>query len=240
MKDTAIKLENVSKVFKLNKMGSGSSKSHIDEIKSIDNISMEIEKGKMIGIIGKNGSGKTTLLRLMGGIFQPNFGKIMVKGRIGPLLHIGTGINEELTLRENIITYGILLGFSKEWIKGKIKEILDFAELLDYENAKIKHLSSGMRVRAMFSTALQIDPDILLVDEIISVGDFSFRRKSFEKFLSFKNNNKTIVLVSHNLEIVKKLCDEVYFLDSGKIIENGNPEETIKKYQEFYSKKNNN
>ena len=114
-----------------------------------------------------------------------------------------------------------------------MKEILEFAELINYENTKRKHLSSGMRIRAMFSTALQINPDILLIDEIISVGDISFRKKSFEKFLSFKNNNKTIILVSHNLEIIKKICDEVYFLDSGKIIAKGNPNEVVQKYQEF-------
>lgn len=233
MSELAINMKNVSKYFKLNRTSINLHKSGIDTIKAIDNISMEIKKGKMIGIIGKNGSGKTTLLRLIGGILQPNNGNIETHGRIGPLLHIGSGISEELTVRENIITYGILLGFSKQWINSKVKEILEFAELTDYENVKIKYLSSGMRTRAMFSTALQMDPDILLVDEIISVGDLSFRQKSFEEFLSFKKNYKTIILVSHNLEIVKKFCDEVYFLDSGKIIESGDPKETVRKYQEF-------
>jgi ABC-type polysaccharide/polyol phosphate transport system ATPase subunit len=236
MSEIAIKIENISKIFKLNRKDLTSPNSRIGSLKSIDNITMEIEKGKMVGIVGKNGSGKTTLLRLMGGILQPDNGKIEIHGRVGPLLHIGTGISEELSLGENIITYGILLGFSKKWIKSKIKEILEFAELLDYENTKVKHLSSGMRMRAMFSTALQVNPDILLIDEIISVGDLSFRKKSFDKFLSFKNN-KTVVLVSHNLEIIKKLCDEVYFLDSGKIIAKGNPGEVVSKYQEFNSYK---
>jgi len=134
---------------------------------------------------------------------------------------------------ENIIMQGILLGFEKKWITQKVPEIIKFAELDDYKNEKMKHLSSGMKARIMFSTAIQIDPDILLVDEVISVGDLKFREKSFESFLSFKNKNKTIVLVSHNLQVVQKLCDVVYFLDKGKIVDYGDAEKVIKAYQGF-------
>jgi len=236
MDNYAIVVKNISKTFQLQSNRLKKTDSSIIKIKSTDNISLKIEQGKMVGLIGKNGSGKTTLLRLIGGILHPDEGSIETSGKIGPLLQVGVGSSEEFTVNENIITYGILLGFKEKWIKEKIPEILKFAELQEYGYVKMKHLSSGMKVRVMFSTAMLIDPDILLVDEIISVGDVAFRKKSFEAFLSFKNRKKTILLVSHNLKMVKQLCDIVYFLEKGKIIEFGNPEEVIKAYQDHYKK----
>jgi len=232
MNEYAIRANNVSKTFEMTK-GGFTSKSGLNQVKAIDNISLNIEKGKMVGLIGKNGSGKTTLLRLLAGILLPNTGKIVTKGKVGPLLQIGAGSNEELTVNENIIMQGVLLGFKKKWIEDKVSDIIKFAELEDYKNEKMKHLSSGMKVRIMFSTAMQMDPDILLVDEIIAVGDIKFRQKSFDSFLSFKNRNKTIVFVSHNLQAVQKFCDVVYFLDKGKIIDYGEPQRVIKAYQDF-------
>jgi len=232
MLDYVIRIKNISKTFDTSTKkiigNSGFSK-----IRAIDNISLDIEKGKVVGIIGQNGSGKTTLLRLIAGILYPDSGTIVTKGKIGPLLQVGAGSNEELTVMENIIMQGVLLGFKKKWIVDKVPEIIKFAELEDYKNEKMKHLSSGMKVRIMFSTAMQIDPDILLVDEVIAVGDLKFRQKSYESFLSFKNRNKTIVFVSHNLQSVQKLCDVVYFLDKGKIVDYGEPEKVIKSYQGF-------
>jgi len=187
----------------------------------------------LIGIIGKNGSGKTTLLRIIAGIMHPDEGSVTINGKIGPLLQVGLGSNEEFTVRENIITYGILLGFKKKTIREKIPEILKFAELEEYRDIKMKYLSSGMKVRIMFSAAMIMDPDILLVDEVISVGDASFKEKSFAAFLSFKKRNKTIILVSHNLQLVKQICDEAYMLDKGKIIEHGDPKEVVSKYESF-------
>jgi len=236
MDNYAIIVKNVSKTFQLQSDRLQKTSSSIIKIKSTDNISLKIEQGKMVGLIGRNGSGKTTLLRLIAGILHPDEGSVETSGIIGPLLQVGVGSTEEFTVNENIITYGILLGFKEKWIKEKIPEILKFAELQEYGNVKMKHLSSGMKVRVMFSTAMLIDPDILLVDEIISVGDEAFRKKSFEAFLSFKNRKKTIILVSHNLKMVKQLCDIVYFLEKGKIIEFGNPEEVIKAYQDHYKK----
>lgn len=236
MTEYAVILKNISKIFYFNNLGIFSSKSKLKKIKSTDNISLKIEKGKMIGMIGKNGSGKTTLLRLISGILKPDEGTIEINGKIGPLLQVGAGTNEELTVAENIVMQGILLGFDKKWITEKIASILEFAELESYRNVRMKHLSSGMKVRMTFSTALLMNPDILLVDEIISVGDEAFRKKSFEAFLSFKKRNKTIIFVSHNLQIVKELCDEVYFLDKGHIIESGNPEKVINTYQHYHSK----
>lgn len=232
MNEYAIRANNVSKTFEMSK-GGFTNKSGLNQVKAVDNISLNIEKGKMVGLIGKNGSGKTTLLRLFAGILHPNMGKIVTKGRVGPLLQVGAGSNEELTVHENIIMQGILFGFEKKWIEDKVSEIIKFAELEDYKNEKMKHLSSGMKVRIMFSTAMQMEPDILLVDEIIAVGDLKFRLKSFDSFLSFKNRGKTIVFVSHNLQAVQKYCDVVYFLDKGRIIDHGEPEKVIKAYQEF-------
>ena len=230
MTEYAIRVNDVSKSFETSrKIGNLKEK----KIKAIDNISMNIEKGQMVGLIGRNGSGKTTLLRLIASILYPDSGKIVTKGTVGPLLQIGAGSNDELTVMENIIMQGVLFGFEKKWITQKVPEIIKFAELDDYKNEKMKHLSSGMKVRIMFSTAMQMDPDILLVDEIIAVGDLKFREKSFDSFLSFKNRNKTIVFVSHNLQVVQKLCDVVYFLDKGKIIDYGEPEKVIKSYQGF-------
>ena len=230
MTEYSIRVKDVSKSFKTSrKIGDLKEK----RIKAIDNISMDIEKGQMIGLIGRNGSGKTTLLRLIASILYPDSGKIVTKGQVGPLLQIGAGSNDELTVMENIIMQGVLFGFEKKWITQKVPEIIKFAELDDYKNEKMKLLSSGMKVRIMFSTAMQMDPDILLVDEIIAVGDLKFREKSFDSFLSFKNRNKTIVFVSHNLQVVQKLCDVVYFLDKGKIIDYGEPEKVIKSYQGF-------
>jgi len=230
MTEYSIRVKDVTKSFKTSrKIGDLKEK----RIKAIDNISMDIEKGQMIGLIGRNGSGKTTLLRLIASILYPNSGKIVTNGTVGPLLQIGAGSNDELTVMENIIMQGVLLGFEKKWITQKVPEIIKFAELDDYKNEKMKLLSSGMKVRIMFSTAMQMDPDILLVDEIIAVGDLKFREKSFDSFLSFKNRNKTIVFVSHNLQVVQKLCDVVYFLDKGKIIDYGEPEKVIKSYQGF-------
>jgi|CXWL01.1.fsa_nt_gi ABC-type polysaccharide/polyol phosphate transport system ATPase subunit len=235
----AVEINNLSKSYNLSKDELVKGRSKLRTRKIIDNISFSLEKGRTMGIVGNNGSGKTTLLRLIAGILTPNEGKIVVNGKIGPLLQIGAGSNEELSVKENIILQGILLGIEKRVIIDKISEILKFAELEEHVNTKMKHLSSGMKVRIMFSTAISMDPDILLVDEVISVGDISFRQKSFDAFLSFKKQNKTIIFVSHNLTQIQQICDEVIMLDKGKIIEMGKPEKVIKTYQDFCNKKQN-
>lgn len=235
MAENIIELKNISKSFKLGKWNNDNSNSSEHIIKSLDNISLSIEKQKMIGIIGKNGSGKTTLLRIMAGILQPDEGSLRVNGKVGPLLQIGAGSNEEYTVSENIILNGLLFGFKKDWIVQKVPEVLKFAELEEYKDVKMAYLSNGMKIRIMFSTGMLIDPDVLLVDEVISVGDDSFRKKSLDTFLSFKEKGKTIVFVSHNLPQVQELCDMVYMMDKGRIVESGDPLEVIKKYRTFCS-----
>lgn len=229
----AITVENVTKVFNLGKSKFWKHGESNDKLVALDEISFRVKSGEIFGIIGNNGSGKTTLLRTISGILQPDFGKIHVSGEITPLLQIGTGFHGELTPSENIVISGMLLGISKSEIKQKINKIIEFAELERFQNMKLKHFSTGMRTRLAFSTAMQVDPDIILVDEIFAVGDISFKRKSFELFKTLKKNNKTIVMTTHNLNILPKFCDRVLLLHHGKKIAMGNPDEVINKYKEI-------
>lgn len=240
MEDSVISVKNVTKTFQMkrNTKSSGTGKSIFKKEEEnlhvvLDNVSFDVFKGEALGIIGLNGCGKTTLLRLISGIYCPNSGTIKVEGIISPLLQIGTGFQNNLVARENIVTYGLLLGLSKEEIEGKIEKIIDFAELNNFENVKLKDYSAGMRARLGFSTALQINPDILLVDEILAVGDESFRNKSFEAFTSFKKQNKTILFTTHNLNMISQLSDRVLLLDKGKIAMIGQPNDVIEHYRKI-------
>ena len=236
MENAVIHLEDVTKIFKITpatKKSNVQQKSSTRSLKAIDKISFNVSKGEVLGIIGLNGSGKTTLLRLISGIYLPDSGTVRTNGKLAPLLQIGTGFHGELVARENIVMYGLLLGFTKGEIEKKVEKIIQFAELEEFSNMKLKHYSTGMRLRLAFSTALEVDPDILLVDEILAVGDIAFRKKSFNAFLSFKQKNKTIVYCSHNLDILSKLCDRVLLLHHGKSQMIGKPEEVISKYNEI-------
>jgi len=234
----SIEIKNIKKTFNIKKpyslnsiISSGFPQSR--KLIALDDISFTVSKGEMVGIIGANGSGKTTLLRTIGGIYYPDSGKISVRGKLAPLLQIGTGFHEELIARENIMMYGMLLGLSKNNILGKIEKIIDFAELKGFENMKLKNYSAGMQARLGFSTALEIEPDILLVDEILAVGDISFGKKSFDAFMKFKDANKTILYTTHNIDILPQLCDRVILLNKGKMIMIGKPNEAIQKYKEI-------
>jgi len=232
-----ITVENLLKHFKIDDSKTIFRKFHGNDnktiVKALDDVSFNVKKGEMFGIIGVNGSGKTTLLRIIAGIYQPDKGVVKTYGRIAPLLQIGVGFYNDLVAKDNIILYGMLLGLKKSEIKNRIDDIINFAGLSDFKNMKLKYYSSGMRARLAFSTAMQIEPDILLVDEILSVGDLPFREKSFNAFLSFKKEGKTILYTSHNLTTLAKLCDRVLLLDKGKIITIGQPDEVIKKYKEI-------
>jgi lipopolysaccharide transport system ATP-binding protein len=235
----AIEFRDVSKKFRIyherknaifdhiTKIGNNN---HYEEYRVLDNVSFEINKGEMFGIIGRNGSGKTTLLRLMANIFRPESGIITTNGTVVPILELGTGFQGDLTARDNIIQYGIILGFTRKDIIGRIEKILEFAELERFADTKIRNFSSGMIARLAFSTAIQVEPDILLVDEILAVGDLSFREKSYKAFLSFKERRKTIIYVSHDIDTVKKLCDRVILLEKGKIVSMGNAEKVVEDY----------
>ena len=237
MEEPAIVVDQVSKSFKIdNRSGifkNREKNQSIQKLFSLEKISFTVEKGEIFGILGLNGSGKTTLLRLIAGVYSPDSGSLTVNGKLSPLLQLGTGFQGDLNSKENIIMNGMLLGISKSEILKKVDDIISFAELDNFRNLKLKHYSSGMRARLAFSTAMQIDPDILLVDEIMSVGDKNFRKKSYETFLSFKKNHKTIVHITHNLEKLREFSDRVLLIHEGKMVMIGQPNDVINKYQEI-------
>ena len=243
MSETAIKLENVEKSFRIFKEKKQSifhlitsfndTTRGYEKLKILDNVSFEVKKGEMVGIIGRNGSGKTTLLKLIAGVLHPDKGTIVRNGEITPFLEIGTGFNGELSARENIILYGIILGFSKGVIKNKVEDIIKYAELEKFIDTKLKHFSSGMYARLAFATAVQVDPEIMLVDEVLSVGDAAFQKKSFDTFKEFIKRKKTILFISHDLNSVRNLCNSVMVIDKGKIVCNDKPDIAIEYYQNF-------
>ena len=240
MDSIGVKVENVTKVFKFDKpeglyqsLKNLLNSSKQKRLVALNSVSFKISEGKVLGIIGKNGSGKTTLLRTIAGIYVPNSGRVHVYGRMAPLLQIGTGFQEELIAKENIIISAMFAGIPKNEIKEKVQSIIKFAGLEKFSKTKLKHYSSGMRARLAFSSAIQMDPDILLVDEILSVGDLDFSKKSYEKFLTFKKEGKTILFASHDLDAIKKISDNVLLMDKGKVVVIGEPEKTIEKYLEI-------
>jgi lipopolysaccharide transport system ATP-binding protein len=238
--EIALEIRNLSKVFKIHHeknntffefiLSSFKRSKKIEQLGVLKDISFNMEKGEMLGIIGNNGSGKTTLLKIIAKILIPDSGQVSITGKVVPLLELGTGFNGELTARDNVILYGLLLGFSKKEISNKLEKIMKFAELENFVDTKLKNFSTGMYARLAFSTAIEANPDILLVDEVLSVGDESFQRKSFKKFSEFKAKGKTIIFVSHNLEQVKELCDSVLWLKNGHVESYGESEKVIKDY----------
>lgn len=212
-----------------------SKRKYYEELRIMDNISFDVKKGEMFGVIGKNGTGKTTLLRLLSGIYKPDSGSITVNGTLVPFLGLGIGFQPDLTAKANVILYGRLLGFSKKDIQAKEKQIIEFAELEKFEDIKLKNFSSGMYARLAFSTAIQVDPEIILMDEILAVGDIGFQKKSHDAFLSFKKRGKSIVLVTHDLKTIKDNCDRAMFLNEGKIQAIGDPQKVIDVYTSYFA-----
>ncbi len=199
-------------------------------IKAVDNVSFEIEQGETFGIIGENGSGKSTLLKLIAGITQPTSGRIQVNGKVSALIELGAGFHPEISGRENIYINGIMLGLTKKEIDEKFDEIVKFAELEEFIDLPVKVYSSGMYMRLGFSVAINVDPDILLVDEVLAVGDASFVGKCLEKISEFKKRGKTIVFVSHSLDLVQKICHRAAWMKKGRIVMIGDPKEVVDKY----------
>jgi len=237
MVNEVVIVDNLTKTFKMrgkhNSSSSKTSRFTNGRLVALNNISFRVFEGEVFGIIGFNGGGKTTLLRTIAGLYQPDSGKITVKGHLAPLLQLGIGFQNELTAPENIIMSGMLHGISKSEMKNRVEKIIEFAELEEFADMQIKNYSNGMRARLSFSTALQIDPDILLVDEILAVGDIGFREKSQKAFLSFKEKGKTILYATHSLGMLPKLCDRVLLIHHGKIVMIGSPEEVVKRYKEL-------
>jgi ABC-2 type transport system ATP-binding protein len=224
MSDVAISVEHVSKTFKLPHEKHSSVKSALINLKKrgfekqkvLEDISFEIKKGEFFGIVGRNGSGKSTLLKLLAGIYVPSKGAVTINGKLTPFIELGVGFNPELTGRENVFLNGALLGFSRKEMSTMYNDIVKFAELERFMDQKLKNYSSGMQVRLAFSVAIRANTDILLIDEVLAVGDQSFQEKCFDYFGKIKDSGKTVVFVTHDMSNVERFCDRTFVLDKKK------------------------
>ena len=205
----------------------------IREVRALRDVSFSVPHGTVLGVVGVNGAGKSTLMRTLAGILPPTEGRVEVNGRISTLLALGVGFNAKLSGRENVVLGGLAAGLSREQLAAKYAEIAEFAELGDFMDAPMRTYSSGMYGRLAFSVAVNMDPDILLIDEALSVGDARFKRKSFEKMRELCAQARTIVLVSHGLRSMRKLSTEVLWLHEGEVVRRGEPETVIQAYREF-------
>lgn len=240
MSDIAINVDKVSKLYKLYDKPSDRLKETLGFTKekkyrehfALSDVSFNVKKGQTVGIIGTNGSGKSTVLKIITGVLNPTSGKVDISGRISALLELGAGFNMEYTGIENIYLNGTMMGYSKEEVDEKLQTILDFADIGDFVKQPVKTYSSGMFVRLAFAVAINIDPEILIVDEALSVGDVFFQAKCYHKFTEFKNAGKTILFVSHDLGSIAKYCDRVILLNKGIKLAEGDPKEVIDLYKQ--------
>lgn len=234
----AIKVENVDKIYKIYKNTSDRLKEAVHPFHKIyhrpfyalNNISFEVEKGETVGIVGTNGSGKSTILKIITGVIQPSHGSVQIDGKVSALLELGAGFDEEYTGIENIYMNGSILGYTKEEMDVKKEEILDFADIGDFVYQPVKTYSSGMLVRLAFALAINVEPEILIIDEALAVGDAFFQAKCFHKLEEIKNNGTTILFVSHDIISVKKMCSRVIWLDNGIMREIGEANTVCEKY----------
>lgn len=243
-KNYAVEVKNLYKDFKLPKeQSSGIKQAIINALKGIKgyekqsvlkNISFNVEKGDFFGIVGRNGSGKSTLLKLISQIYTPDKGTIKVNGSLVPFIELGVGFNPELTGRENIFLNGALLGFSRNEMESMYDEIVNFAELERFMDQKLKNYSSGMQVRLAFSIAIKAKGDILVLDEVLAVGDEAFQKKCNEYFNSLKNSDKTVILVTHSMAAVKQFCNKAILISNGKIEKEGNPVDVSFEYSKMF------
>ena len=250
-KKVAIRVDNLVKTFKIPTEASNGIKQKLinvlkgkkgyREFTPLKGISFEIEKGEFFGIVGRNGSGKSTLLKTIAGIYQPNQGSVEVNGRLVPFIELGVGFNHELTGRENIYLNGALLGFSNQEVDAMYDEIVAFAELEDFMEEKLKNYSSGMQVRLAFSIAIRAKSDILLLDEVLAVGDEAFQRKCENYFRQLRKQKKTVILVTHSMGNVRKYCSRAMLIRDGKIVSCGNPDDVANEYsiENLYKKDKN-
>lgn len=248
MSDAAIKVEHVSKNFVLPHekkdsikrafTGMFKSKAKGSEIQhALKDVSFEVKKGEFFGIVGRNGSGKSTLLKMLAGIYQPTRGSISTRGKLVPFIELGVGFNPELTGRENVYLNGALLGFSFKEMQAMYDDIVKFAELERFMDQKLKNYSSGMQVRLAFSLATRAHADILLVDEVLAVGDAAFQRKCFEYFKELKANKKTVVFVTHDMSAVKEYCDRAMLIDQSEVQHIGSPADIAREYSMLFMDK---
>lgn len=241
--DVAISVQDVTMSFNLNKEKVDNLKEYVIKLIShkleykkfyaLQNISFDVKKGEHLAILGFNGAGKSTLLKAIVGVYKPSSGKIEKQGVIAPLLELGAGFDPNYSGKENIFLYGAILGYTREYIQSKYDEIVEFSELGNFINVPLKNYSSGMRARLGFSIATAVEPDVLILDEVLSVGDAKFRTKSLKKVQSMFDKGVTVLFVSHSIEQVKAICDTAILLDHGKIIAKGDVEEVSDIYDQM-------
>ena len=202
-----------------------------NEFLAVNDVTFNVEKGETLGLIGTNGAGKSTTLKLISGILKPTSGTIITRGNIVPMLELGAGFDPELTGKENIYLNGAILGYSKEYLESKYDEIVDFAEIREFIDMSIRNYSSGMMARLAFSIASVVQPEILIVDEILAVGDVNFQKKSYNRMQELMNGGATVLFVSHDLEKIEEMCDHVIWLDKGKVKQYGTAKEVVAAYK---------
>ena len=205
------------------------------DFEAVKNVSLEVARGQMVGLIGRNGSGKSTLLKLIAGVYKPTEGRVHVEGTLAPLIELGAGFHHELTGRENILLNGLLMGYSKAEMRRREQSIIDFAEIGEFIDSPVKQYSSGMHMRLAFAVATEVDPQILIIDEILAVGDASFQQKCFARIRSFRESGKTILFVSHNMQQIIDQCDRAVLLEHGAVLADGVPAEVVETYKHIWA-----
>lgn len=241
MSEAVIRVENVTQRFRLiqerpdtvrelfSRIFRNSSSFH--DFEAVKTVSFEVPCGQTLALIGRNGSGKSTLLKMIAGVYRPSQGTVTVNGSLAPLIELGAGFHHELTGRENILLNGLLMGYSKREMLERQQSIIDFADIGEFIDSPVKQYSSGMYMRLAFSVAIEVDPQILVIDEILGVGDMGFQEKCFERIRRFRASGKTILIVTHDMETVLKNCDRALLLDHGNLIADGPPQETVALYK---------
>lgn len=243
----AIEVNDVTKIYKIHRGKPTTLKDRlilrnrnlVDEFIPLNNVSLKVKKGESVGIIGENGSGKSTLLKLISKIIYPDKGEIITRGKVSSLIELGAGFHPDFTGRENIYVNASIFGFTKREIDKKIDDIISFSELEEFIDTPVRTYSSGMYMRLAFSVAINIDPDILLIDEILAVGDEHFQKKCFNKLSEFKKKGITIVIVSHDIGAIERLCDKAVWIDKGIVKEEGTPRDVIRSYLDFLAERDN-
>lgn len=235
-----IKINNVTLDYKVQKEQVHSLKEYLvnifkgkltyESFRAVDSVSIDIKKGEVVGIVGRNGAGKSTLLKVISGVLTPTIGEIKINGVIAPMLELGAGFDQDLTARENIFLNGAILGYTKEFLESKYEEIVDFSELRDFIDQPVRTFSSGMTMRLAFSIATIVEPEILIVDEILSVGDAHFKAKSENRMRELMAGGTTVLMVSHALPQIRDLCNRVVWLEKGKVKMDGDTESVCDEY----------
>ena len=247
MSNYAVEVNHVSMKFNINKEGVDNAKEyfirllkhqlHFMEFWALKDVSFKVEKGDRVGILGFNGAGKSTLLKVIAGVLKPTQGSVRVEGVVAPMLELGAGFDSNYSGKENIFLYGATMGYSRKYIEDRYDEIVEFSELKDFIDVPVKNYSSGMRARLGFAIATAVEPEVLILDEVLSVGDAKFRQKSENKVRSMFDKGVTVLFVSHNTEQVRRLCDKAIILQKGQIIASGEVNEVCDIYDTMVNKK---